>query len=287
MTIEPILKWAGGKRRLLNEIELRLPTSVRDGAQFDYFEPFFGGGAVLFGIILNYNVRNVVINDINTRLTDFYRETKSNPEVLASEIESIVYAFNNSTHQAEMYYEQRGAFNTSNDKIESSALLYFLNKACFNGIYRENKKGDFNVPFGKKAKIQFDRTNFFEVAKFLNEKNVRIKNGSFEEIDGFGENSFFFLDPPYRPISKTASFTSYSHKSSDNDLLQKSLAKYCENINEKKGLFLQTNSFSHDGFFQELYKSFNQDQIEIIRGIAANSDSRTLINEIIIYNYMI
>ena len=138
------------------------------------------------------------------------------------------------------------------------------------------------MPFGKKAKIQFDRTNFFEVATFLNEKNVRIKNGSFEEIDGFGENSFFFLDPPYRPISKTASFTSYSHKSSDNDLLQKSLAEYCENINEKKGLFLQTNSFSHDGFFQELYKSFNQDQIEIIRGIAANSDSRTLINEIII-----
>ena len=166
-------------------------------------------------------------------------------------------------------------------------MLYFLIKSCFNGIYRENKNGQFNVPFGNKESVSIDSDNLYLVSRYFNEANVEIRNSSFDEIILSTAPTFYFLDPPYRPISNTSSFTSYSHKSDDNDLLQKKLAAYCKEIDRTGSMFMQTNSLSTDGYFQHLYSTFIIDQIKVMRGLAANKASRKKVGEIIITNYAV
>ena len=272
--MEPILKWAGGKRRLLNDLEQRLPALVKSNEKFDYCEPFFGGGALLFEVISKYNTNKVLINDINSRLVNFYVQTKKKPDALLNEIQSLLASFNKTRDKKEFYYDVRGEFNKTSDHIQEASMLYFLNKSCFNGIYRENKNGQFNVPFGNKESVSIDSDNLYLVSRYFNEANVEIRNSSFDEIILSTAPTFYFLDPPYRPISNTSSFTSYSHKSDDNDLLQKKLAAYCKEIDRTGSMFMQTNSLSTDGYFQHLYSTFIIDQIKVMRGLAANKASR-------------
>lgn len=285
LNMEPILKWAGGKRRLISELEKLFPSFVIEKEPFNYYEPFFGGGAVLFESISKYNPKKIIINDINSRLTNFYAIAQRNPSELAATIEETLNKFHATQNKKRFFEEKRSLFNNTKNNIEQASLLYFLNKSCFNGIYRENKSGNFNVPYGQVNKINFDSNNFFEVSNFLQQRDVEISNDEFQKITEFESNSFFFLDPPYRPISKTSAFTAYSHKSTNNENLQISLAEYCKKIHENHSFFLQTNSFSEDGFFQELYKRFKIEEITVRRGIAAKSESRRKVSEIVIYNY--
>ena len=283
--MEPILKWAGGKRRLLKELKQRLPDLVKKNEKFDYCEPFFGGGALLFEVISKFNTDKVLINDINSRLVNFYVQTKKKPDALVNEIQSLIVSFNKIRNKKECYYDVRSEFNKTSDHIQEASMLYFLNKSCFNGIYRENKNGQFNVPFGNKESISVDSDNIFSVSHYFNKANVEIRNSSFDEIILTTAQTFYFLDPPYRPISNTSSFTSYSHKSDDNDLLQIKLAAYCKEIDSIGSMFMQTNSLSTDGYFQNLYSKFSIDQIKVMRGLAANKASRKKVGEIIITNY--
>jgi len=283
--MEPILKWAGGKRRLLKELKQRLPDRVKKNEKFDYCEPFFGGGALLFEVISKFNTDKVLINDINSRLVNFYVQTKKKPDALVNEIQSLIVSFNKTRNKKEFYYDVRSEFNNTSDHIQEASMLYFLNKSCFNGIYRENKNGQFNVPFGNKESISVDSDNIFSVSHYFNKANVEIRNSSFDEIILTTAPTFYFLDPPYRPISNTSSFTSYSHKSDDNDLLQNKLAAYCKEIDSLGSMFMQTNSLSTDGYFQNLYSKFCIDQIKVMRGLAANKASRKKVGEIIITNY--
>lgn len=285
--MEPILKWAGGKRRLLQDLEQRLPALVKSNEKFDYCEPFFGGGALLFEVISKYNTNQVLINDINSRLVNFYVQTKKKPDALLNEIQSLIASFNKTRDKKEFYYDIRSEFNKTSDHIQEASMLYLLNKSCFNGIYRENKNGQFNVPFGNKESVSIDSDNLYLVSRYFNKANVEIRNSSFEEIILSTAPTFYFLDPPYRPISNTSSFTSYSHKSDDNDLLQKKLAAYCKEIDRTGSMFMQTNSLSTDGYFQNLYSTFFIDQIKVMRGLAANKASRKKVGEIIITNYAV
>ncbi len=285
--MNPILKWAGGKRQLAETIQNKFPTFIKNGEKFDYVEPFFGGGAILFKCIRNYNVDRIFINDINSYLIEFYTLTREKPDGLANSILDIINEFDKSQAKDKLYYKFREEFNTLRHGMKKAALFYVLNKSCFNGVYRENKEGNFNVPFGKRKRIEFDLDNFNEISDFLRSHEINFSSNSFEEssLAGSPIKTFYFLDPPYRPISKTSSFTGYSSKSTPNDQLQQRLKQFCDDISSDGGYFLQTNSFSQDQYFQSLYSKYRIEEVWLKRNISAHSSSRGALREILIRNY--
>ena len=299
---KPFLKWAGGKAKLIPIFEERYPKELIEGKIDTYIEPFIGGGAVLFSMLSKYDFKRVVINDINSELILTYKVIKNKPQELINILDKCQNEYNDldSLEDKQLYYygirekfnKVKGNLNYDNidDKaIEHAAYMIFINKSCFNGLYRENKKGGFNVPFGKKEKVNcYDEGNIMAVSEAL--KNAIILNGDFEGvIEYVDENTFIYMDPPYRPLNATSNFNDYS-KEPFNDDTQKRLAKFYDELTKKGAKIMKSNSDpkntdEDDEFFDELYSNYSIERISAARSINSKGTGRGKVSEILITNY--
>ncbi len=289
--VKPFLKWAGGKGHLISEIEKFYPFD--NGKITKYAEPFVGG-AVLFDILSKYDLEQIYINDINAELINTYRVIKENINELIVALKELQEQFVPSdTERRKKYYsEKRNRFNylkTSGDgteNIEKAALMIFLNKTCFNGLYRVNKKGLFNVPMGAyKNPLICDEENLRAVSEAL--QNVTIDCKDYRESAEFiDDKTFVYLDPPYRPITATASFTAYT-ENQFNDKEQIELAQFAECMSRKGAKVVVSNSDpknidAEDDFFDRLYSSYRIKRVEASRMISCRSAARGKIKELLI-----
>lgn len=262
-TVKPFIKWAGGKSQLLNEIRAKYPEIIDK-----YCEPFVGGGAVLLDVLANFQPKEVLINDINAELANTYSQIKNNVDELIEMLSEMQESFwvNNNDDRKTMYLAKRERFNdlkVNGDEqinLEKAALFIFLNKTCFNGLYRVNSKGLFNVPMGAyKNPPICDAENLRLISELL--KNVQIKCGDYSECaDYIDENTFVYIDPPYRPLTATASFTSYS-ENEFGDKQQIELGKFVDEISARGARVVVSNSDpknsdESDSFFDDLYSSY-------------------------------
>lgn len=272
--VKPFVKWAGGKSQLLNEIRAKYPEKIDK-----YCEPFVGGGAVLLDVLANCHPREVLINDINTELINTYSQIKNNVDELIELLSKMKDSFwkKNDTERRIMYLENRERFNDlkiNGDELinlEKSELFIFLNKTCFNGLYRVNRKGYFNVPMGAyKNPPICDAENLRLISSLL--KNVQIRCGDYSECTEFiDENTFVYIDPPYRPLTATASFTSYS-ENEFGDKQQIELGKFVDKISGKGAKVVVSNSDpkntdTGDDFFDDLYSSYSISRVSAKRMI--------------------
>lgn len=291
MIVKPFIKWAGGKNQLLNELAKKMPFENYNNIT-KYAEPFVGGGAVLFYILNNYNIKEVYISDINSKLIVTYKIIKKNVDELIVKLEKIQeeYLRLDENSRKIYYLEKRKEFNLSNlNDIDIATLFIFLNKTCFNGLYRVNKKGEFNVPMGKyKKPLICDSENLKQVSNKL--KNVKIICGDYKKsIKFIDSDTFVYFDPPYRPINITSSFTAYT-KDSFTDDEQIELAKYIDKLTKKGAKIMLSNSDpknvnKNDTFFDELYNKYNIFRVKAKRTINSNASSRGEIYELVIINY--
>lgn len=245
--MKPFIKWAGGKNSLLDEIQKRLPDFVYS-QDFCLVEPFVGGGAVSLWALSDLpHLKQLIINDYNADLINVYQVIKNHPDDLIWYIESLQNDYNQLTDlesKKPYFYHKRDIFNTrSGNNIEQAGLFIFLNKSAFNGLYRVNKNNQFNVPIGSYKNPKFiDKDNILTISQKL--QNTQILTGDFELVLSYLPNDLpcvFYIDPPYRPISDTASFTAYSDSGFD-DNEQKRLAKFCQKIDKMGHHFLLSNS---------------------------------------------
>jgi DNA adenine methylase len=294
---KPFLKWAGGKRQLLNELEGNFPPNIIETKQIDlYIEPFVGGGALLFYLLSNYSIKKSVINDINPDLMITYKVIKLFPEELIKKLREISEEYlvlSQEGRKRYFYNNLRTPYNklkvkyNKQDKeawIQKAALLIALNKTCFNGLFRQNSKGEFNVPIGyyKNPKI-LDEENINSCHIGL--QNTEIYSSHYDSITiSDKQNAFVYLDPPYRPLSDSSSFTKYS-KEDFNDEDQKQLSEYYKKLSKKGHYLLLSNSDTKDNFFDELYKEFNIQRVFAKRHINSDSNGRGKVNELLIKNY--
>jgi DNA adenine methylase len=292
---KPFLKWAGGKNQLLDEIERRLPNELRTGETDAYVEPFVGGGAVFFCIVQKYeSIKHFYLFDINEDLVNCYNAVKHDVKSLIVELKSLQKRFFalGESEREQFYFDIRKRFNSekhSGFETKTAAKLIFLNKTCYNGLYRVNRNNEFNVPFGHyKNPTICDVKNLRAASEIL--RKVQILCSDFEDGDKYIDNkTFVYLDPPYRPISPTAGFTSYS-KEDFNEKDQIRLAEFCRRINSKGAKFLLSNSDPknenmNDRFFENHYKGFNIERVKAVRAINCKGSGRGQINELIIVNY--
>lgn len=291
---KPFLKWAGGKTHLLNEIENTVPNKITY-SKFTYIEPFVGSGAVLFWMLNNFpNLEKVVINDINEDLINTYKVIAHKPYELISILEILqneYYALSaNQDSKKNYYYIKRKLYNTRKEnQTVQAALFIFLNRTCFNGLYRVNRKNEFNVPIGSYKKPTIcDKENILAVSKVL--KKVIILCGDFEETLNYADkNSFFYFDPPYKPLSETSSFNSYS-KDEFSDLEQIRLRNFCVKVDSIGHKWMLSNSDvrgknPNDTFFDDIFSNFLIERIDAKRSINANPNKRGKLKELLITNY--
>lgn len=289
--VKPFLKWAGGKGQLLNKIELIYPF---DENITKYAEPFVGGGAVLFDILNKYDLEEVYISDINPELINTYKVIQNNIE----ELIYLLWKYHNEyiyldEEDRKMYYNYKrdlfNEMNTTSYSIRKAALMIFLNKTCFNGLYRVNKQGLFNVPMGKyKKPCICDEENLRNISKKL--QNVKIVCGDYRESRDFIDNhTFVYFDPPYRPITKTSNFTSYN-KDSFTDDNQIELGKFVNEMDNRGAKIAISSSDPknidpEDNFIDDIYSKYNIKRVEANRMINSKGNSRGKINELLIFNY--
>jgi DNA adenine methylase len=280
----PFLKWAGGKTQLLDEIDARLPHKENESGQIDtYIEPFVGGGALFFHVAQKCpQFGRFLLFDINEDLVNCYNTIKNEPEMLIGELRRLERRYHKTgeTGRKALFYVIRDEFNLD----RSPAKLIFLNKTCYNGLYRVNKSNEFNVPFGgyKNPKI-CDKENLMSASIVL--QNAEVIAADFEESERYiNKNCFVYLDPPYRPISPTASFTSYA-KGDFSEADQIRLSEFCRIVNEKGAKFLLSNSCPNDNFFRRMYRGFNTEKVKAVRAINCIGNGRGEIDELIITNY--
>lgn len=294
--VKPFLKWAGGKTQLLREIECRLPTGLRTGEIDTYVEPFVGGGAVFFHIAQRYeSIKHFYLFDINEDLVNCYNAIKNNIQAIIAELEILQNTFlakRTKPSRKDLYLSIRKEFNlekVSHFGFATTAKLIFLNKTCYNGLYRVNKKGQFNVPFGDyKNPTICDPVNLLNVSRVLQKAEITCDDfvASDKYIDG---KAFVYFDPPYRPLSPTASFTSYS-KDSFSEKDQVRLAEFCQRIDKKGARFLLSNSDPKnedpkDHFFENQYNGFMVDRVQATRVINCKAFGRGKIYELLIINH--
>lgn len=284
---KPFIKWVGGKTQLIEKIGDNLPLDFPQCST--YVEPFVGGGAVLFHILQNYkHIKNAVINDINHELILTYQCVKKDPNSLIkllAKIENEFHNLENNTQREEYYLEKRMKFNEkTGDAITISSLFIFLNKTCFNGLYRVNSKGGYNVPFGKYVKpIICDSATIIKDSELL--QRVEILEGDFSETMAYAsKGSLFYCDPPYKPISETSSFNSYS-KESFCDEEQKRLKQFCDEVTNNGASILLSNSSPDNGFFDMLYNEYRIEKVMASRMVNSAGDKRGKIAELLITNY--
>ena len=293
--VKPFLKWAGGKGQLLKEIEFYYPFD--SGSITKYAEPFVGGGAVLFDILSKYDLKEVYISDINAELINSYRIIRDDIDALIKMLYTMQSEFIplDTVSRKSYYNEKRERFNdlkvNGNDdiNIEKAALMIFLNKTCFNGLFRVNKKGLFNVPMGAyKNPMICDEKNLRAVSEKL--QNVTIVCGDYREsADFIDENAFVYFDPPYRPITDTASFTAYT-ENLFNDEEQIELARFVDDMHKKGAKIVISNSDpknsnTEDDFFDDIYSAHKIKRVEATRMINCNSEARGKIKELLISNF--
>lgn len=295
LKVKPFLKWAGGKGQLLDTIRLKYPTKSSNITK--YCEPFIGGGAVFFDIISHYKFSQILINDINKDLINSYKVIRDDVNSLLNMLLDYQndYLMKNNEERKLFYYNIRNRFNElkintfKSENIEKAALLIFLNKTCFNGLYRVNSKGLFNVPMGDyKNPLICDSENLKLVSNILS--SVEIRSADYAECYNFINNeTFVYIDPPYRPLNKTANFTSYNEVQFE-DKEQVRLGTFVDNISDKGAKVVLSNSDpknidASDTFFDNLYKKHNIERITAKRMINSDSSNRGIINEILVSNF--
>ena len=291
--VKPFLKWAGGKTQLLEEIRKYYPFMNKSITK--YAEPFVGGGAVLFDILSKYDLEEIYISDINGELINTYKIIRDNPNKLVKILFNMQMEFISLTinDRKNYYLQKRERFNflkvNDNEAIEKAALMIFLNKTCFNGLFRVNKKGLFNVPMGAyKNPLICDKENIYVVSEKL--KNVNIVCEDYKKsVDFIDEYTFVYIDPPYRPLTDTSNFTAYT-TDLFNDEKQKELANFIHTIHQKGAKVLVSNSDpknvnENDDFFDTIYKDYNIKRVEAARMINCNGKSRNKIKELLISNF--
>ena len=295
----PFLKWAGGKRQLLSEIEERLPENLGD---YDtYVEPFIGGGAVMFHLLHKHNFDRVVALDINAELILCYKTLQTDVEKVIAELRKLRDLYpGHGEHEKRkaFFYGVRDEWNASvgdvlslkkSDQVKRTAQTIFLNRTCFNGLFRVNSKGHFNVPIGgyKNPKI-LDKGNLKNVSKYI--ESVEFHHIDYKGAKEYlGKKTLVYLDPPYRPLTTSSSFTAYS-KSGFNDENQVELAKFCRILHELNVSFMLSNSDpknadANDDFFDILYSEFKIERVDANRAINSKSSGRGKISEILVRNY--
>ena len=290
---KPFLKWAGGKTQLISEIEKNLPHNVIDKA-FSYIEPFAGSGAVLFWMLHEFaQLEKAVINDINEDLINTYQTIKSRPKELVSILEILqgeYHSFENFADKKKAYYyHQRALFNNrQQSQTEHSALFIFLNRTCFNGLYRVNRSNEFNVPMGSYKKPAIcDQSNIMAVSEAL--QKVELLCGDFEQTVPYASsNTLFYFDPPYKPLSATSSFNAYAKDAFD-DNEQIRLKNFCKRLDALGHSWILSNSDvkrekSEDNFFDDLYADYHIHRVDAKRSINANPEKRGLLKELLITN---
>jgi DNA adenine methylase len=297
MNAKPFLKWVGGKGQLLTQLEAALPISLYNN-DFTYVEPFVGGGAMLFFMLQKFpNIKRVIINDININLTEAYKNIKYYPDELVLKLKDIEKEYLNITNEdsrKDFYLRMRTLFNNKDiTSIEKTMLLIFLNRTCFNGLYRENSKGEFNVPFGKYSNPTICNEDvIYADSELLNKFDVEINNGDFEIMTDDNNLTFYYFDPPYRPISETSSFNSYV-KGSFDDNEQERLANFCKKLSKKRNcLWMLSNSDCsaknpNDLFFENLYYNFNIMRVYAARSVNAVASKRGKLSELLITNDLV
>lgn len=290
---KPFLKWAGGKTQLINDIEKSLPTYLTK-SKFTYVEPFVGSGAVLFWMLKTFpNIKKAVINDINADLINTYKTIASRPKELISILQILQNEFHslegNEDDKKVYYYKKRDLYNTRKEEQSGQAALFiFINRTCFNGLYRVNKNNLYNVPMGgyKKPTI-CDKDNILAVSKAL--QKVEILCGDYEQTLGYANpKSLFYFDPPYKPLSQTSSFTSYSKEEFD-DQDQMRLRDFCTKLDILNHSWMLSNSDvkgkdQNDNFFDDLYSNYSIIRVDARRSINSNPEKRGSLKELLITN---
>ncbi len=299
---KPFLKWAGGKTQLLKQFESHYPESLKLGKIKKYIEPFIGSGAVFLEICQKYEIESAHISDINFDLIQAYQVIQRWPDDLIEILGKLQVKFDKSSQmQRQLFFtEIRTQYNLqrksvsilklSKDAINRTAQLIFLNKTCFNGLFRLNSKGEFNVPFGryKNPKI-LDAENIYQISQLL--QKTEIRSSEFESCYAIAdESSFIYFDPPYRPISKTSNFTNYA-KSGFTDREQENLADFYRKLDREKAAKLMLsnsdpkNENMDDDFFERLYAGYSIYRVSASRMINSIGAKRGRISELLIVNY--
>lgn len=285
---KPFIKWAGGKGQLIEQLGALLPADFGSLDSVTYIEPFVGGGAMLFHMLQAFpNIKRAVINDINPRLAACYEVIRDEPQQLIgrlAEIEKEYFALATYDRQKEYYLQKRREFNGGGSQLETAALLIFINRTCFNGLYRENRRGEYNVPFGRYvAPVICNRGLIMADSHIL--QRVEILTGDFEQTLLHAQgNTFFYLDPPYRPLSATSNFNDYARQPFNDDA-QVRLKSFCDKIASAGHSFMLSNSDCADGFFDNLYKDYQIERVWARRCVNSNGNGRGKLTEILVHNY--
>lgn len=272
--VAPFLKWVGGKRQLMPSIVDHLPENIKD---YKYIEPFIGGGAVFF----NLQPKNAVINDYNEELINVYQVIKDN-------LDELIIDLKKHKNEAEYFYSIRSLDRNGEFKklsaVQRASRLIFLNKTCFNGLYRVNNAGEFNSPFGRyKNPNIVNEPTLKAVNKFLNNNNVEINSGDYSEIlKQTDKKCFVYLDPPYHPISESSNFTGYV-QGGWNMYDQIDLKTACDELHKKGVKFLLSNSSAE--FIKDLYNDYKITIVKANRAINSNGADRGEVDEVLIRNY--
>ncbi len=298
---KPFLKWAGGKTQLLDQFSKYFPEELKNGKIENYYEPFLGSGAVFFFIVQNYRIEKAFLSDINEELILTFNVVKKDVLILIEELKQLKqnYYSLKEDEREPFFYTMRNLYNKNKTKIDFSkyssnwinraAQMIFLNKTCYNGLFRLNKKGEFNVPFGRyKNPRILDAENLQRVSEILQIAEINLTD--FEQVKKqITHNFFIYFDPPYRPISKTANFTSYS-KNDFNDEDQIRLAKLYKELGINGNKLMLSNSDPKnenptDNFFDVLYRDFRINRVLANRMINCNSEKRGQLSELLVTNY--
>lgn len=298
---KPFLKWAGGKTQLIEQIQHYFPRALKRGEITRYVEPFAGSGALFFFVAQNYPVEAFYLFDVNEELVIAYKTIQENVNELIRKLESMQeeYFALTETDQEEKFYAVRHQFNHERrnidfdhyqtEWIERTAQTIFLNRTCFNGLFRVNARGEFNVPFGRYKNPQIcNAENLRQVSRVL--QRAKIERGDFINCDAVvNADTFVYFDPPYRPISPTASFTSYS-KFEFGDNEQRRLAEFYKKLDARGAQLMLSNSDPKnenpdDHFFESLYEGFNIRRVQASRMINCDATKRGKINELLVMNY--
>lgn len=290
---KPFLKWAGGKGQLINTFDEMFPNELKEGKIKIYIEPFVGGGAILFHVLQNYDIEKAYINDINKELINCYRCIKADVNEVIKQLEVLEKEYLSCDDRTKYFYNVRNRYNSihlnGHYDFEKCADFIFLNHTCFNGLYRVNKSGKFNVPHGKyKNPLICDKDNLLLCSKLL--QKVEISFGSYEQVlSNADTNTFVYFDPPYRPLIENNSFVSYD-KSGFDDSDQIKLAENFKDLDKKDCLLMLSNSDpkntnENDNFFDELYNGFAIERVYAKRMINCQASKRGDITEIVVMNY--
>jgi DNA adenine methylase len=298
---KPFLKWAGGKGQLLEQFAGFYPAGLKNREIEHFYEPFIGGGAVFFDVAQRYQIKSAGLYDINDELILTYKVVQEEVDSLIEQLDKLKRRYEklNEAGQKEFYYGIRQDFNDNKSRVDfnryskkwvvRAAQIIFLNRTCFNGLFRFNSKGEFNVPQGsyKNPKI-LDGKNLQKASEIL--QIAEIKQGDFKQVEkDMKDHSFVYFDPPYRPISKTSGFTSYS-ANPFGDKEQIELSGLFHRLHKKGAKLMLSNSDPkhtdpEDNFFDDIYKDYHLSRVPAKRIINSDASKRQEINEIIVTNY--